>query len=407
MPPQTIEAPVLEPVSYAPEAAPIPAVSPVAAPARFAFIDLLRGVAMVVMIETHVANAYLPLALKKGSSFFFWLSFVNGLVAPAFLFAAGFSLMVQAVRTWDDWLHFRAPFWRQMRRLGFIAMVAYYSHLQGFSLSRYLAHWGDSLMWRRTFQVDVLQCIVVSLLVVHLLIFLLRRRSLLPWGAALLAIAVALATPWIWSIDFSERLPLSLALFLSPHKISLFPIFPWMCFVLAGVCAGGLFLRSVRQERRPRFMRNLACFGVAMISAGILLRWAPFTLPGYANFYTTSPLYAMIRIGVVLLVLCSLHRLEFSGKWIPKPILVAGQESLLIYGVHLWMIYAFLRGRALGPILGLKMGYAGCFLLSIAIAGAMLFLAKHWHALKKSHPAGVRRGQAAIVLAMIVVFALS
>lgn len=407
MSPQTIEAPVLEPVSAAPEPKRIPAAPPVAAPTRYGFIDLLRGVAMVVMIETHVVNAYLPLALKKGSSFFFCLAFMNGLVAPAFLFAAGFSMMIQAARQWDDWLHFRAPFWRQMRRLGFITLVAYYSHLQGFSLSRYLTHWNDPLMWRRTLQVDVLQCIVVSLFVLHLLILLLRKRDLLPWGAALVAVAFVLITPWMWSIDFSERLPLSVALFLNSHNVSLFPIFPWICFVLAGACAGSLFLRSVRDERLPGFMRNLARFGLALIAAGLLLRSAPFTLPGYVNFYTTSPLYAMIRIGVVLFVLFSFYRLEIKGKWIPKPILLAGQESLLVYGVHLWFIYAFLRGRGLGPILGLKMGYAGCFLLSIAIVVAMLFLAKHWHALKKSRPVGVRRGQAVVVLAMVAVFLLN
>src|SRR5512136_1729999 len=97
-----------------------------AKPPRYGFIDLLRGFALVVMIETHVSNAYLPLALKKGSEFFFWLAFLNGLVAPTFLFATGFSLMLQSKRQWDDWLHFRAPFWIQMRRLGFITLVAYY-----------------------------------------------------------------------------------------------------------------------------------------------------------------------------------------------------------------------------------------------------------------------------------------
>ena len=71
---------------------------------RYGFIDLLRGFALVVMIETHVVNAYLPLALKKGSTFFFWLAFTNGLVAPAFLFASGFSLVLQSNHQWDNWL---------------------------------------------------------------------------------------------------------------------------------------------------------------------------------------------------------------------------------------------------------------------------------------------------------------
>src|SRR5512137_2256527 len=94
----------------------VPEVKPIRPPgtpaARYGFIDLLRGFALVVMIETHVINAYLP-AASRHSWFFFWLTFFNGLVAPTFLFASGFSLMLQGRRNWEDWLHFRPPFWKQ------------------------------------------------------------------------------------------------------------------------------------------------------------------------------------------------------------------------------------------------------------------------------------------------------
>ncbi len=374
---------------------------------RYGFVDLLRGFAILVMIETHVMNAYLPLELKRGSTFFFWLSFINGLVAPTFLFAAGFSIILQGNSQWDNWIHLRLPFWKQMRRLGFICLVAYYSHLQGFRLSRYLSRWNDGLMWERTLQVDVLQCIVVSLLVVHLLIFVLRRKHWLPWGLGLLCLSVALTTPLVWNYDFKGTLPLTVALFLNPHGISLFPIFPWLCFVLAGSLAGSLFLKFSGPADLPGFMGKALWLGLTMISAGLLLRYAPYTLPGFVNFYTTSPLYMMIRIGCVLLFMVLLYRLENSGKWMPKPILLAGQESLLVYGVHLWVIFAFLRGKKLGPILGKQMGYAGCFLLSAAIIVAMLLLAKYWQALKKNHPSFTRRAQAAVVLIMIAIFALN
>jgi hypothetical protein len=51
-----------------------------------------------------------------------------------------------------------------MRRLGFITLVAYYTHVQGFSLNRYLVHWNDYTIWAKSLKVDVLQCIVASLL---------------------------------------------------------------------------------------------------------------------------------------------------------------------------------------------------------------------------------------------------
>lgn len=373
---------------------------------RYGFIDLLRGVALVVMVETHVMNAYLPLALKKGSDFFFWLAFTNGLVAPTFLFATGFSIVLQANSQWENWLHFRPSFWRQMRRLGFITLVAYYSHLQGFRWSRYLAEWNDYNFWARSLKVDILQCIVVSLLAVMALIFILRKKSLLPWAALLLAVAVALVTPWIWAQDFRSKLPLSLALFLNPHGTSLFPIFPWIIFVLVGSSLCCFFLRSVEKLRADAFMRTIAGLGALLIACGLLLRSAPYTLPGYVNFYTTSPLYAMIRIGCVLIFCFLLYKLEAGGKWIPGLIQAAGQESLLVYGVHLWIIFGFLRGRLLVPFLGQQMGYPGCFALSIVIVVFMLYLAKYYHLLKKKHPERVRQAQVVIVVAMIFIFFL-
>lgn len=374
---------------------------------RYGFVDLLRGFAILVMVETHVVNAYLPPALKQGSEFFFWVAFVNGLVAPAFLFATGFSLILQGRHRWDDWLRFRLPFWLQLRRLGFILFVAYNIHLQGYGLGWYLDNRDNALVWERTFKVDILQCIVASLLVLLLLAFIVRRRRYLPFAAGGLGIAAALVTPWIWARDFRPDLPLGLALYLNPHKVSLFPLFPWISFVLAGASAAHYFLRSVEAEAIPRYMKRAAFAGAGLIAAGLLLRPVPWTLPGHVDFYTTSPLYLMVRLGCIFVIVALLYRCEARGagaKWL-GPVRIAGQESLLVYGAHLFIIYSLLR-RQLEPVLGLEAGYAGCFLMSAAIIALMLPLARGWRALKKKRPRAVRVGQGAVVAAMVVSFLL-
>jgi uncharacterized membrane protein len=396
--------PLSEPIVHKPEIV----IDQVAVPSeRHAFIDLLRGFALVLMVETHVVNAYLPVAFRKGSPFFFWLSFLNGLVAPGFLFAAGFSIVLQADRKWEGWLHFRRPFWIQMRRLGFITLVAYYTHLYGFRLSRYLQQWNNPEMWLQTLRVDVLQCIVFSLLVVHALILILRDRRLLQWGTGFLAVVVALLTPWIWAHDFRGKLPLSMALFLNPHKISLFPVFPWICFVLAGSCACCLFLKSARANKIPQFLWGICGLGFLLIIGGLLLRNVAYTLPGLTNFYTTSPLYLGIRTGCILILCALLYILENNLHWTPRPIQIAGQESLLVYGVHLWLIFSILRGKRLGPILGLQAGYWGCLWMGVIIIVTMLFLAKYWHLLKKNHRRFAKSAQVIAVTAMIFVFLLN
>jgi uncharacterized membrane protein len=374
---------------------------------RYGFIDLLRGFAIVMMVETHVVNAYLPLALKKGYGFFFWLAFLNGLVAPTFLFATGFSLILQSRHQWENWLHLRRPFWIQMRRIGFITLVAYYTHLQWFGVRWYLRSWNDARMWNRTFQSDILQCIVVSLLVLLAIILLIRNRKLLPWVTGILALGIALATPWMWTFDFREKLPLPIALLLNPHHgVSIFPIFPWMSCVLAGAFAAHFFMKTADSGKIAKYMQTTAILGAGMIAAGLLLRTVPYTLPGVVDFYTTSPLYLMIRLGSVLLICVVLYNYEASAKWM-HPIQLAGQESLLVYGVHLWIIYACLRGKILGPIIGKQFGYLGCFIISITLIALMLYLAKHWHALKKRYPRQIRLSQAGIVIVMVIVFLLT
>ncbi len=371
---------------------------------RYGFIDLLRGFALVVMIETHIVNAYLPADVRL-RPFFFWLTFVNGLVAPTFLFASGFSIMLQGTRQWENWLHFRPPFWKQMSRLGFITLVAYYSHLDDFKLSRYL-HPEDPDIFRKSLQVDILQCIVASLLIIHILIFLFRKPNRLAWGALSLAAGVAFLTPLMWSRDFSRDLPLAFALFLNPHGISLFPLFPWITFILAGTVAAIFFLGSVERKGDGHFMLYMSLGGTAMIVAGLLARGAPVTLPGHHSFYTTSPLYVFIRLGCVLIICSGLYALERFRKWRPGPILVAGQESLLVYGVHLWVIFALLRGKHVGPLLGLEAGYIGCFALSLAVIVLLLILARLYHTLKMSYPEWTRYGRIATVLTLIAVFIL-
>jgi fucose 4-O-acetylase-like acetyltransferase len=143
-----------------------------------------------------------------------------------------------------------------------------------------------------------------------------------------------------------------------------------------------------------------------MIVGGFLLRSVPWSLPGYANFYTTSPLYVLIRLGCVLVICALLYAWEKHLSWIPQSVRVAGQESLLVYGLHLWVIFAFLRGKHVGPLLGLEMGYARCFALSAVIILAMLGLAALWRNLKMNYPRITKRAQAITVLAMILVFVM-
>jgi uncharacterized membrane protein len=370
--------------------------------ARYGFIDLLRGLALVVMVETHVVNAYLPVAARR-HEFFFWLSFINGLVAPAFLFATGFSLSLQARRQWEDWLHLGPAFRKQVRRLGFILLIAYYMHLPHFGLSRYLVPQGESF-WKSAFQVDVLQCIVVSLLAVDLLILLTRRQTVFVWAGAALGAAAAVVTPWFWAQDFIGRMPLALALYLNPHRISLFPLFPWISFVIAGTCAGHFFLDAVGEKTEDRHMRAVVLASLTAIPAALAVRDLDFFSAWKPGFYTISPLYVIVRLGCVLILCAGLYFVEKRLGWVPRILQLAGQESLLVYCFHLLLIFSFLRQPPVAGILGREAGYGVCALLSLALILLMLLSAAIWHGWKKKYPHSAKYALIGSVAISIVVF---
>jgi uncharacterized membrane protein len=371
---------------------------------RFGFVDLLRGLALVVMVETHVVNAYLPKTGRE-CAFFFWLSFVNGLVAPSFLFASGFSLILQARRQWEDFLHSGPAFRKHLRRLGFILLVAYFLHLPHFGLSWFLAPQNQAF-WKAAFQVDVLQCIVISLLAIDALIFLTRKPGIHFWAVATVGVSAALLTPWFWAQDLTARLPLSLVMFLNLHGVSLFPIFPWISFVAAGSCAALLFLEAVEKHEDPRLMARFFWLAAAAIIAALLVRGLPLFHSWNVDFYKTSPLYVLIRLGCVVILCAGLYVMEKRLGWVPNAIRLAGQESLLVYCAHLVLIFSVLRRPPVSTILGREAGYGFCFLISAVLILLMLWLAAVWHGLKRSHPRFAKMAPVGLVATIVAIFLL-
>ncbi|MDL1893413.1 DUF1624 domain-containing protein, partial [Sphingobacteriales bacterium CHB3] len=191
---------------------------------RVEYIDLLRGWAVLVMIETHVMNATLTNEIFE-SDFFRWIKFANGLVAPSFLFASGLAYAVTTRRKLSDYLSFGPALYKQIRRLLFVVMIGYLLHIPKFNFRQIITETTE-LSWQIFFQADVLQCIGVSLLLIQLLLLLFRTERRLYVAVTGLAMLIPFVTPFIWGIDFREILPLPLAGYMNGIHFPQFPGFP-------------------------------------------------------------------------------------------------------------------------------------------------------------------------------------
>jgi len=352
---------------------------------RVLFIDLLRGWGVAVMIEAHIFNGLFDSSLRA-TTFFKILDLLNGFIAPAFLFASGLAFAVTSERKFPDYLAFRMSLFRQIGRLLFILGLAYALHLPFFSF-RKLVHEASPDEWRSFLRVDILHCIVMSLLILIVLLLIVRTEKRLFWTIVGLASAVVLSTPLVWDIEFSKVLPLPLADYLNVKTSSIFPLFPWAGFLWFGSVVGFLYVSSLQQGNERMFFTRLLIAAGALILGGLLFDNLPIQVYPHYDFWHTSPNWFAIRLGVVMLFCGSLWLLEHHAHYKSWMMAKLGQESLFVYASHLPVVY----GSAVNAHTNFTMRFGQtlsalqCFALFFVLLLAVYFPAFVWNRIKKDY----------------------
>jgi predicted acyltransferase len=158
---------------------------------RYAFLDVLRAIAVIWMIQVHVTNVFLDTELRSGW-FFTLLNISNGFVAPTFIFCAGGGLWIALSRKGAQYLALDPSLWQYLKRLAYILFWAYVLHMPAWSLVEMTTLPTDVLF--TGFQVDVLQTIVYSSLFAVATFFLMRDLSRTSWTLAGLCVIIWLTT---------------------------------------------------------------------------------------------------------------------------------------------------------------------------------------------------------------------
>jgi uncharacterized membrane protein len=369
---------------------------------RLGFIDQLRGWAVIVMIEVHTFNEWLHPSLKA-QGFWNFMTFVNGLVAPSFIMLAGFSMGLAAVRKWDDYTHLRMPLWKRTRHLLLIFVVGYLLHLPAKSY-RMWKFWPMPEKVMQFWAVDVLQLIVVSLLILHVVILMTRSRRFLFWFALCAGIFVFLFTPWAWNTSLFEPLPLWMKDYFNRAHGSLFPLFPWSGFVFWGAALSLLYSEWQTENRGEEYLRYMAYFGIALIAAAFITDLVPISLQPHYDYWRTSPQFSFLRMGIVLLLLYGLWFLETRYSINPKAAVLMGQESFLIYAAHLVLLYSKAPENSLVTLWKGQFNYLQCFLMYLATLAPMFALGYGWRWLKQRYPRTSKLVMYSLALFFIFVF---
>ena len=347
------------------------------------------------MIETHVFNATLTDTIKAGDVFTY-IKFINGLVAPSFLFASGLAYAITTRRKLNDYLSFGTPLVKQFGRLLFILMIGYVLHIPKFNYTQ-LVYWTEEKYWRVFFQADVLQCIAVSLMFMQLLLLLLKseRRLYLTLGG--MAMVVVFLTPVVWGIDFWPILPTFLAGYTNGFHFQNFPgfpLFPWCAFIFAGAVAGYFYLLAKDAGINPEsgknevtMMKRVLWISPAVIVLSFLIE------PLAASFYPTydywkfSPSFTMLRIGIVMMLCVGMFFYERKSGVPPRsPVTLVGRKSLIVYATHLLLIYGNFSTFNFAKRVNHSFGYTEAIVTTLLLFVLMYGLARFWSTIKKESP---------------------
>lgn len=359
---------------------------------RLLFVDLLRGWALLVMIEVHVFNGFLQQELKE-TSWFNALNFVNGLVAPSFIFISGFAFMLASQRKLPEFRAFGYQFWRQIGRIVLIWLVGYSIHLPFLSISKMYRE-ATSEQWLNFMKVDVLQCIAAGLLLLFLLRLLIKSDRAYNITLLVMGVFVIAVSPLMWKTDFAEYIWLPAANYLNPIHNSLFPLFPWMAFMIAGALACSLYIKFKNDGKEDQFFRNILWVSAAVIIIAqtiLTFQLMPAMKP--------NPVFFLERLAIVLCLLSFFRYYEIKRKTESSFVVDVGRESLLVYWLHLQVIYRKLvDDQSIFSIVNHSFNFWQCLAATILLVLLMVLAAKLWEMIKSRYR---KLAQAAVVVTVV------
>lgn len=368
------------------------------------------------MLQGHSFRALLY-STAQVDQFYVMQELFHGLTAPVFLVGAGLTFVIATRARWEEYHRINPSLVRRVGRIFLVLGLGYLLHLPFFSLRKILGEATEANLLQLS-QSDVLHCIGFGLLLLHLLIFFFRSQRRF-YGLVLVATtAIPILTPLFWDIDFTRYYPPVVSQLLNSVHGSPFPLFPYLAFVLVGVIVSWEFIRAAEKNLQIRFMNRLFILGPTLVLGGLLLDSVPFQLYPKYDFWYTSPAYFAVRAGVVIVLIATFwhlarmvekHGIRNRALTFGRNALgLLGKESLLIYVVHMMILY----GSVINPetnlrsVLGETLGVYSTAGVVILFLASMLLLAIGWNRLRTKSPILHRLVQVGIAAAFLVPFVL-
>lgn len=302
---------------------------------RLVYLDWVRGLAAVVMLQGHVFQSFLRNDLRESGPYLM-SQFAGGMPPAVFLFLLGVTFAFLMDSQEKKGVAAPARWGASLKRSGYLFGAAFAFRFQLWLFSV------DKSPWTDLFRVDVLNCMGLALLVLSVMsIFRTEERIRL---CAILGAAIAAGSPLISNLDWSGTPALLRSYVIPDHMF--FGFFPWAAFVAFGMSAGSI-LRLVRPEEVASAMQWFGWGGLALAFGAYSISNMSLSIYSNSDFWLNSPALILIKLGVILIVIAfawlwNVRTSAQAWSWVRQ----FGLTSLLVYWVHVELIY----GRWFGAI---------------------------------------------------------
>lgn len=301
---------------------------------RLAFLDGLRGAALILMVVNHTARWWIDARMTVERYALIYVTLT--LAAPTFLFLVGFCLPLGRARTSGAAGSLGGLARRLGPRGGRIVAAGLLLNLIVFRDDPILSG-------------GVLQTIGLTIIAMVPAVWLLRFR----WASwVLLAVAIGGYVGFVAAYPaltgFVQRHPLvGLVLFYD------FPPWPWVSLVLVGLVLGSSWLDAHRRslEAGARWLITAAVIGGAMVVAFFVydrVAATPMRFGMRRDFilnqhWTPRPVALLWVLGMVLLMLAAaywvMQRRRLRLRWL----VILGQTALALYFLHQVIAYTLVK----------------------------------------------------------------
>ncbi|MEO6133749.1 MAG: heparan-alpha-glucosaminide N-acetyltransferase domain-containing protein [Ginsengibacter sp.] len=330
---------------------------------RIESIDILRGIAMVIMALDHVrdfvhitAGIDDPLNFATTTPFLFFTRWITHFCAPTFIFLSGTSIYLQSLRKTKKELSgflIKRGLWLIFVEIAIVSFAWMFNpHYEFIPL-------------------QVIWAIGICMVFLGLLIrlpynIILALGLLIVFGHNLLDIpesAPGFTSNFLWDILHHG--------FFTPYQllpnhyfIIVYPFLPWLGLMILGYCTGIFFTKKYNEQQRTKIFIKI---GLSLIAIFIAVRfiniygdphpWAIqkdslFTFLSFMNVtkYPPSLLYLCILIGPGFLMLAFLEKIKNPFTNI---LMIYGRVPFFYYILHLYLIHLvavvlfFMRGHSM------------------------------------------------------------